>query len=147
MTRQGHILFGLFVTGVTAVALWASVAIPVQTQRQVRGQLTGLVAQVKRSVGSDGCPVNVGGRLESRYLARVAVHPRQCAVTLQLSEGAPVAHSVRGATITLTRDKHADLANRVSGARTWRCIAEGGHGAGQADFPVDCRYRTQTPLL
>ena len=127
--------------------IWASGAIPVHTQRQARGQLAGLVAQVKRSVDSNGCPVNVGGRLESPYLARVAVHPRQCAVTLQLSDRAPVAHSVRGASITLTRDKQDDPAKPVLGARPWSCIARGGHGAGQADFPVDCRYRTQMPLL
>ena len=147
MTRQGHILFGLFVAGVTAAAIWASVAIPVHTQRQARDQVGGLIARVKEAACADGWPSNAGQRLDSPYLARVSVQPRRCAVTLQLGDRAPVARSVRGASITLVRDR-SDAARPASGAPgLWRCVASGGHGAGQGDFPADCRYRVQTPLL
>ncbi|MEJ2686483.1 MAG: hypothetical protein P8124_04605 [Gammaproteobacteria bacterium] len=147
MTRQGHTLFGLFVAGVTAAAIWASVAIPVHTQRQARDQVGGLIARVKGSAGADGCPSSAGERLDSPYLARVAVHPGRCAVTLQLGDRAPVARSVRGASITLVRDRSHAARPAAGSSGLWHCVASGGHGAGQGDFPADCRYQVQTPLL
>lgn len=148
MTRHGHILFGLVVTGVTAAAIWVSVAIPQHSQRQSRAQISALLATAESSTSHGACPLDSDVQLQSPDLAAVSVHRTQCAITLQLSGQPPLAASVREAKITLVWNSVESADSAGNGQhRGWSCVATGGHGASQADFPPECQYRTQQPLL
>lgn len=140
MTRRGHFLFGLGVTVLTGLSIWISVALPVAGERQARAQVKHLLSQLQPP-SHETCPLVSSGLSHSPYLKSVTVTRNPCAVTLRLGDSAPVERALRGATLNLA------WGGTGSPARAWRCEAEGGNNANPADFPSNCHFSVQDPLL
>lgn len=140
MTRRGHFLFGLGVTALTGLSIWLSVALPVAGERQARAQVKQLLSQLQ-SPGNETCPLVSPGLSHSPYLKSVTVARNPCALTLHLGDSAPVARALRGATLDLAWSEPGGQ------AKGWHCEAEGGNNANQADFPANCHFSVQDPLL
>ena len=165
MTQQRTLLAIMAVAAVTTASIWISAAIPLHQHRVAKAQVTkglsvarNLETRLMTTLRPNGtCAAPTDPPVHSHYLSRATVDPKTCALTVTFRDTKPVVSALQGVTLTLqpkgtTHGAGMDSAESVTtkaagGATAFECLARGGQGMSQADFPPECKYHEQNWLL